>query len=859
MQEIIYDSWRAGMSETVSPRNLGRYVDQGGRYGGPFPRLVNVDRRGGTLRPRGGEAVVNTSNPTGVIKALHALEAIYGRTLADSSSDPVYDADESILCVDADGKIGRVPIISGDSRPHQRLGIFTYTWSNPSCLSLGRHVLVYWKSSGRAAFVDWFNDDMSGVWKVTNGSGILYCKGSGATPWEKANVGWIGKYITVKDGAGNTYGPYRIVDVSLAYAGQTTDGTRVDIDSGYGGPSGTIAAENTLILGTRAGILPVPAAPQVAEGPAGNLSGTYQYACTYRTHDGFESDHSAWSAEITVSDKKILVWDLDVMQPYTYAKLLPVGEQVAANIDGINIYRRGGTHADLEELVSTFYLPYRDDGEWAGVNENPLGIADADMTLHTNDLDNWGTIDASNPVVFRFGTAATGYECAYSETKVAGPPPRLTGCVRGYGYTNAAEQPEDTSVFKCSYLDNLADSSVTGKTLRHDRGYSRTDVMSGYAPLEATKLAGMTGDRLWVVNRSESYRLYFSGLGRYRDFADPDVDQPDYDDPNYSWYVDVGGHDPITALLPVQEGVIAVFKERECYLVSGRSAWNIRVEKIESLPGADNQDTVLMHDNRLFWTNQRRVFLWDLGGVLQEISLPVADTLRNSAGDFRCALAYDDCVYLFFQSVITPTTKTSCICWDFRYQWPLADTERYAPTPVLYDEMTVFRACVGYKYDPKGIVYACFDITGGNDKLGGILGTWTKWAYPSTLGGNLAAMEVQLPDLAIKGGTMDTLMDSYWIHAFSEDKTPAIPATDLSVYPRLDSRNGSAIAETIPAVVASDCFHTIYRHVNAANRATHVGLKIGSLLTEMADATADGKREIERIVLGLTDHRRIRR
>lgn len=158
-----------------------------------------------------------------------------------------------------------------------------------------------------------------------------------------------------------------------------------DAEAEYEAPAGSLV-EWTIDQPVQLGITAPDSAPSVATGAAGALTGTYSYKVTFLNNDGFESNPSAASSDVSPSSEKVELTDIPISSD----------PQVTSR----RIYRTeagGSTYKLLTTLTNNYATTYSDNTEDTSLGstvETDHDVATAFSEVHNHESLLWG-VDAS--------------------------------------------------------------------------------------------------------------------------------------------------------------------------------------------------------------------------------------------------------------------------------------------------------------------------------------------------------------------------------------------------------------------------------------------------------------------------------
>jgi hypothetical protein len=854
LKQLVFDNYRMGMNNRESARSFNKLVDDTGHYQGPMPLLRNVDRSEGVLKPRG---TADKFMPVAVPAAITGM-ALVG-AIEDDNRQP--DAFENLFIAYADGTtgsyIGRAnPDATGTgglllSKALDVCGYITGA-GTVHFINLKNYVVAY--NGTEAVVIDCFNDFISGVtWTVTGATVTV-----GGAAWLGISQNWIGKYVTFKRASNSAwYGSYKILAVSY----DVTGGNTITLDASTGL---TAAALNSVtIIGPRNLLIPAPTRTPLLENEyfaSGNLSGTYQYAFSFVTSDGFEGPLGPWSLMKSLQGKQMMIYNLPT------APISGETWHLNNNIDRVNIWRKGGTMGASPARVGTVYIAGRYHGagdvcyaqvsDGGGAYGTTVPGRGGSLAVHTGEATIWEDYGVLGIVQSGYMTEMICYSAHASATFTLNNSQRTgnsynTGnwVARNYGGTvvggaqhTGVNINDHDYLCQASFMDNVADSELIFDIPPLDRNDTTPIKVCGGCT---------TGNRLCLIDIDKPARVHISAADSWRSFRDPDATTTvytDYTDANTGGPVDVGTAEfPIKALVVFQPGTVLAFKEEEAYLVSGTNLWTIQMLKLQNIEGCTAPDGFVMADNYLLWAAGSQIWLWDGAENLINLSQFITDLKDNTLVymDEIKMYYYDNRVFIHY-TVSGDTLKNSrYVELDFRYP-AITQTNRTIPSPSIGDHVEAQHVAVSRLHPDKNVIYAA-----RTDRyIYRIFGTGAT-RYPTET--NDAVVEVETPDVVMFRGIKDAVFQKYAILMYSLDSSLAPTVTFT---PRVNSVDGTPVVKTPHTTAANIC--TVYDRLASSVRGGFLGCKVSIPLVEMHVANTDDKvLTIESIIFEFSEGRKV--
>lgn len=814
-EKLIFESYEHGMNSRTSSRMLYKYI-AGNRYGGPFPVMKNLDRGKGYLEPAGSAEKIGSTNYSRV-RAMHVQSGFTDDNINAATDDNIYIA---IHDASLGNKIARLYNTSPYNSRWMHPDFFANSLTQEIRFAdLGEYILAY--NSVDSRVIRTVNDYKSGdTWEVKwdDGVALAYMEvaHSPKLPWATVTTRWIHKMITFK--LGSTW-YHTHIDQALFQSNNTLTKFYMNNDGPIFSAATVGTPTNITIHGLDSAFIPAPTVtPQVEVYTAGTgLSGTYEYAFTYGTYDGFESDLSPWSAEVTPSNQGVMVYGFGV------------GSGLDIMVDRIHVYRRGGSLGTTTARVTTLYLPHRYNTDTTTAKYfadlSATARATAVNCSGTTCLSTWPTYGVAYIPDDSYSIGKSGSSIANSDlvkyTRVdATTQKKLTGTVtHKYGGSTAA----DYTIGQTIVLDSILDTTVDS-----DLGTTEAPLDHGDLPTSITS-ACMSGNRLYAVE-GESYgsaglyrptnRVFISSSESWRYFRSATQSEVyDLDDQFTGGYVDVGPKGQgIVKVISYRPGMVLAFSATEVYMISGRSIPSMRIELLTNFPGCSASDSVCICDLNLVWLHNNRVWMWDGGEMLVELTENI-DALEGST-----VQNLDDCVGYYWDHKYFLTYDKSgdsfpfanYICWDFRRLTTYGNTNMALPSATIGDYMPGRQVAVSSKTQiPYGV--------GGGTTQGYIYklhgqGT-NKWNNDTDFANRV--WQVQLPDVPIGNGMQNGLLQGVYLQAHSD---ASMPTASFTFTPRLDSVNQTARTFTFNRTGASNAqAQQSYKHLTKSYRASNVG------------------------------------
>jgi hypothetical protein len=808
----MFDNFSQGANDRVSARALGRFLDAGGRYNGAFPRLHNVDRSAGALRPRGGECKINPSALSGDVLGVFARPMIEANPQYPAASHP-----EVLLVAVAYSGVTKIGLMIPTATTPTLQWICTIGGAGPcEFVDLGKHVLAF--NGTDCIAIRMTADNPGGTWSIASG-GVTTVTGDA---WQYVTSRWFyGGVVFFKSDA-TWYGPY------WADATASTPNIVGLTDPGggaYTGPTGAIT--NVMFIQTEeariAGGLDSDAPPQpqvtvhgAAGVGAGPLSGNYQWCFTFVTDEGDEGNPGLWSNLTAFNEQNAIVWKIPNGDYLSYAK--------------INIYRRGGANGENAILVDTLDLDSSNLAANARITKLNGAINDSVTTIPVTagTLANWPTVGV---FLLPGNSGATPNEYVEYGGRTDN---QFTSCVR-----DADKHAWDslTLLTLVSLYDDNADSDLVGAALRTDRAW-----VTGYYPGIAAKI----GERFYAV-RPTTKRLQISSIESWRYFADQNPAQvADLDDDWTGGYLDIGADsDPITAIAPGPNGEVVVFKRRKVFIVTGKALWSMHVTEVPGVTGTTSPRAVIVAPGLVGWLSGSKYWLWD-GTQFVDVGDPMRGSLgliSNAYAANAVAFYWDSRFHLLYPTDATGNIKY--IGWDSRYAIAY-EGGKIGPSAVTADGFAANCVSVSNVRAPEGIVYA-----GLGAYVYAILGTGSSPYTYAQAGSPAPALVIQTPDVPVGDGSIEARIESWIANVW----TPAAfsGAGNASVVRRFDSIDQTTITTAIPTTTGA-LMQGIHKSLTADKLGAYLGLSVSIPLSVLVSGS--NTRQIESLAFTTAGARR---
>lgn len=805
MQKVTMRSVAHGMNNKLNPRACAKYISDTGDYDGPLAEARNVDRSAGVWGPRKGDALVSldtASNPLGMT----VYRALSGNTLW-------YDGAEMLMIARSNGSSTdiRVKYAPIDNPSTQTLMLGNLTGVTAvRFVDLGDYILAYNDSGYNNVFDlkdDYFRVSSTNNYRFTSGSDGTITVEGGKNAY--ALKQWEGKYIVgmyTWTGSPPVATYYYNRKITSVVSDEHT--TKITVDPVM--PVGTygLILYSPVIMGERKFAITQPSfAVTPTEDGAGNLIGTYQYACSFGTSDNEESNLGPWSSNITVNNKKILVNGLPVATNAQWTSL------ASTNVDRIHVYRRGGSLGSTALRVKTIYIPNRyplnDDQTAGGIRQYVAGFNDptnsynasypadtGSIAFHTGELTGWPTSGWIQVVNKTTGDLWewVGY------TGISGD--SLTGISRDlWGATGKQDWENDGLVFLSTFEDNIADSDLlTAEDAPEDHGI----------PPSKIKSATMTGSRLFVVDGNSPNKLWISNTESQRYFNDEDwTATGSFADQWTGGCRTIGDKGSIYKVITFQPDTVIAFKSNAVYAITGNSLWTMQINKIENLPGTTSPDSVCVADTYVFWVSGKQAWIWDGDTFLADLTLSLNNLETNLASvTAMVGYYYKNKIVLHYTISGDSLVNSRYIEWDFTY--PVTQgVNRLVPSPTIGDNMQCTCVCISDIQPDRLRIY------GGRPN-----GIYSLWRTVAPTAGD---MVLKWPDMPLDHGTRTTYIDKYYIRTFLES---GMSAYNLTITPILDG-----VAQTPYTRQAGTGLREIIDRAATTTRGISVGVQISTPLS----------------------------